>query len=284
MERLSAVVQVVSEYQSDGTYKPQLEWANLKYQITPDADLRVGRIALPTFMYSDSVNVGYALPYIRIPLEIYFQLPITNSDGLDGSYRFHVGGTTTTVQAFVGRFDSEVPQGHYNAHKLHGLAATLEDDALTVHLSYQELHYDFGQGGVELDTDDRQSVLSVGATYDPGKWYAQGEWVRAPDDQLGVYCGGYLFGGYRLDKLTAYLGYARIYMTRPGSYDIPSIIDQRTSTLGLRWDFARHVDAKLQLDRTVLHGGLDSSFLNQQPGFNPRGTVDILSLAVDFVW
>ena len=284
LERLSAVVQVVSQYQSDGTYKPQLEWANLKYQVTADADLRAGRIALPTFLYSDSVNVGYALPYIRIPLEIYFQLPITNSDGFDGSYRFHVGGTTTTVQAFVGRFDSSVPQGYYNAHKLHGVAATLEDDALTVHLSYQELRYDFAQGGIELDTNDRQSLLSLGASYDPGKWYVHGEWVRAPDDQLGVYCGGYLFGGYRVDKLTAYLGYARIYGTRPGSYDIDSIIDQRTSTLGLRWDLARHVDAKLQLDHTVLHGGLDSSFINQQPGFNPTGSVNILSLAVDFVW
>jgi hypothetical protein len=40
----------------------------------------------------------------------------------------------------------------------------------------------------------------------------------------------------------------------------------------------------LQLDRIVLHGGLDSSFLNQSSGFNPTGTVNILSLAVDFVW
>jgi hypothetical protein len=284
LDRLSAVVQVVSQYQSDGSYRPQVEWANLKYQITPDVDIRAGRIALPTFMYSDSVNVGYALPYVRIPLEIYFQLPITNSDGFDGSYRFHFGGTTTTVQAYVGRFDSSVPQGYYNARKLRGIATTLEDDALTVHLSYQELHYDFGQGGIVYDTDDPQSVLSLGASYDPGRWYVQGEWVRAPDEQLGLYYGGYLFGGYRIGKLTSYVGYARTYRGRPGSYTIASILDQRTNTLGLRWDFARHVDAKLQLDHVVLHGGLDSSFINQSSGFNPTGTVNILSLAVDFVW
>ena len=283
-ERLSAVVQVVSQYQSDGTYKPKLEWANLKYQITPDADIRAGRIALPTFMYSDSVNVGYSLPYVRIPLEIYFQLPITNSDGLDGSYRFHVGDATTTVQAYLGRFNSEVPYGYYNAHKLRGVVTTVEDDALTVHVSYQVLHYDFGQSGVVYDTDDPQSVLSLGASYDPGKWYVQGEWVRAPDDQLGLYYGGYLFGGYRIGKLTGYVGYARTYRARPGSVDIAAIIDQRTNTLGLRWDFARHFDAKVQLDRTVLHGPLDSSFINQQPGFDPLATVNVLSLAVDFTW
>jgi hypothetical protein len=284
MEQLSAVVQVVSQYQSDGTYRPELEWANLKYQITPDADIRAGRIALPTFMYSDSVNVGYALPYVRIPLELYFQLAVTNSDGLDGSYRFHLGDTTTTVQAFVGRFDSGVPQGYFNARKLRGISATVEDDALTLHLSYQQLHYDFAADGVKLNTDDPQSLLSLGASYDPGKWYVQGEWVRTPDDQLGLFYAGDLFGGFRLGKLTAYIGYARTYTARTGSLGFPPPLDQRTNTLGVRWDFARHLDAKLQLDRIVLHAGLDSSFLNQSSGFNPTGTVNILSLAVDFVW
>lgn len=283
-DRLSAVVQVVSQYQSDGSYKPDVEWANIKFQITPDADIRAGRIALPTFMYSDTVNVGYALPYARIPSEIYLQLPVTNSDGFDGSYRFHIGGTTTTVQAFVERFDSDTPQGYYDARGLRGFATTLEDDALTVHVSYQTLRYDYATGGVALNTNDSQSILSLGASYDPGGWYVLGEWFRAPDDALGMYYGGYLFGGYRIDKMTVYVGHSRTYMTRSGSFGIPPFIAQHTSSLGLRWDFARHLDAKLQLDHTVLAGGLDSSFVNQQPAFDPAGTANILSLTVDFAW
>ncbi len=282
-EQLSAVVQVVSQYQSDGTYKPLVEWANLKYQITPDADIRAGRIALPTFMYSDSVNVGYALPYVRIPLEIYLQLPITNSDGVDGSYRVHFGGTTTTVQAFAGRFVSGVPDGHIEAHGLRGLSTTFEADAVTVHLSYQTLHYSINQGGVTSKADP-QSVLSLGASYDPGKWYVLGEWVRSPDEAFGLIYGGYLFGGYRIRDLTAYIGYARTYVGREGSLDLPSVMDQRTNMVGLRWDITRHLDAKVQLDHTVLHGGLDSSFINQQPAFNPTGNINLLSLAVDFTW
>ncbi len=281
MERLSAVVQVVSQYQSDGTYKPDVEWANLKYQITPDADIRAGRIALPTFMYSDSVNVGYALPYVRIPLEIYLQLPITNSDGIDGSYRVHVGSTTTTVQAFAGRFDSGVPEGHIEANGLRGISATFEADAVTMHLSYQVLHYSVVQGSVTSKADP-QSLLSLGASYDPGKWYLLGEWVRSTDEAFGLSYGGYLFGGYRIHDLTAYIGYARTYVGRAGYFDVPPVMDQRTNTLGLRWDLTRHLDVKVQLDHTVLHGGLDSSFINQQPAFNPTGNINLLSLAVDF--
>jgi hypothetical protein len=284
MDRLSGVLQAVSQYQSDGTYRPELEWANLKFQITPDADIRAGRIALPTFIYSDSVNVGYALPYVRIPFEIYSQLPVANSDGIDGSYRFHIGATTTTVQAFAGRFNSGAPQGYYNARDLRGIATTVEDDALTVHLSYQALRYDYAQGGIVYNTNDHQSLLSLGASYDPGQWYVLGEGLRSPDEELGLFYGGYLFGGYRLNQLTAYVGYARTYMARPGMFDIPAYVDQRTDTVGLRWDLARHIDAKLQLDHTVLHGGLNASFANQQPGFDPAGTINILSLAVEFTW
>src|SRR5580704_3003239 len=65
--RLSAVAQLVSQYQYDGNFRPALEWANLKYQFTPDLDIRVGRIAIPTYMVSDVLNVGYALPFVRIP-------------------------------------------------------------------------------------------------------------------------------------------------------------------------------------------------------------------------
>src|ERR1700733_14322393 len=47
IDRLSAVVQVMSQYQYDGTFRPDLEWANVKYQLTPDLSIRAGRIAVP---------------------------------------------------------------------------------------------------------------------------------------------------------------------------------------------------------------------------------------------
>jgi hypothetical protein len=59
-DKLSAVVQVVSEQRYDNTFTPQIEWANLKYAFTPDFSVRIGRIELPTFLNSDYRNVGYA--------------------------------------------------------------------------------------------------------------------------------------------------------------------------------------------------------------------------------
>ena len=42
-DKLSAIVQVVSQHLYDNTWRPQLEWANLKYQVTSDLSIRAGR-------------------------------------------------------------------------------------------------------------------------------------------------------------------------------------------------------------------------------------------------
>ena len=52
--RLSAVVQVVSEQNYDNSYRPHVEWANIRYEFTPDFSVRAGRTALPVLMVSDT--------------------------------------------------------------------------------------------------------------------------------------------------------------------------------------------------------------------------------------
>ncbi len=43
-------------------------------------------------------------------------------------------------------------------------------------------------------------------------------------------------------------------------------------------------DFKAQLDRTTRRGGFNQYFVNQQPGFQQSGSVEILTLLVDFVF
>ena len=80
-----AGVLLISEQRLDNTYRPRVEWANLKYQVTPELALRVGRIALPMFLTADYRKVGYAYPWVRPPVEGYGSLPISSSDGVDAT-------------------------------------------------------------------------------------------------------------------------------------------------------------------------------------------------------
>src|ERR1700683_742549 len=78
--KLSAVLQVIAEQNYNGTFTPHVEWANLKYQFTPDFSVRIGRVELPTFLFSDTRKVGYTYPWVRPPIEVYTLLPITAGD------------------------------------------------------------------------------------------------------------------------------------------------------------------------------------------------------------
>jgi len=68
---LSAVVQVLSKQDENNSYRPELEWANVRWQPTPEFSLRAGRIVLPVFMVTDTRWVGYSNPWVRPPVEMY---------------------------------------------------------------------------------------------------------------------------------------------------------------------------------------------------------------------
>jgi hypothetical protein len=234
--QLSAVVQVISEQLYDNTYRPHVEWANIKYQFTPDLSVRVGRTVLSTFMFSDTRKVGYADPWVRPPVEVYSLVPISNSDGVDASYKLHVGDFVNTVVGSFGKNNPGLPAnqggGTARARALWLISDTIEYGAATAHITYQDVHLtvpglnrffdafrEFGPQGSalanEYDQDDKLvSFIGVGAMYDPGRWFALGEWGHDNfHSVLGSNTAWYVSGGYRLAKVTPYLTYSRYRST-----------------------------------------------------------------------
>ena len=54
--------------------------------------------------------------------------------------------------------------------------------------------------------------------------------------------------------------------------------------MGLRWDFLRNLDLKVQADHTRLGADSFGTLINVQPGLRPGGTVNLFSAVVDFVF
>jgi hypothetical protein len=59
---------------------------------------------------------------------------------------------------------------------------------------------------------------------------------------------------------------------------------QRSVALGTRWDFAKNTALKVQYDRLDLDATSSGRLGNVQRGFQPGGTVNVFSVAVDFVF
>jgi hypothetical protein len=224
----SAVLQLVSERTLEHGYAPAVEWANVKYQATPDLSVRLGRIALPLFLAGDYRKAGYALPWVRPPVEVYGSIPISNSDGVDASYRWSAGDVNHVTQIFFGGTTIDItPQAQAKARALTGLSDTATCGNLTVRASAMttELSVNlarelfdgmalFGPQGVALmERYDvrakRADVLTIGFNYDPGAWFLMGEIGRMKArSYLGDKTVAYLGAGYRYGDFTPYAGYA----------------------------------------------------------------------------
>jgi len=256
------VVQLVAERSLQNGYAPQLEWANLKYRLSPELDLRLGRIALPLLLVGDYRKAGYALPWVRPPVELYGAIPITNSDGIDASYRWASGEMTHVTQLFFGHADVPFkPQARAKAQAMTGLSHIATLGALTVRLSamttrvsanlapqlFEGLQQS-GPVGVLLDQryaldNARTGTVALGLSYDTCDWFLMGEAASMVSHSLlGHRRAAYLNGGVRLGDWTPYLGYA---LAQP----VSAIHDSGLPLVGLAGQQLAHASA--------LNGGLN---------------------------
>lgn len=227
--RLTATAQVIAEQDYGKTYRPRLEWANLRYDHSPALSVRLGRISLGTFMTSDYRKVGYALPWVRPPAEVYRMVSITNSDGMDVTYRFDTAGQTQhAVQLTYGRNKVSELDGAIRVPNMWGAYYRVRRGPLSLHASYLNPELDsvvfdelwdayraFGEAGEAVvsrysGSGNRTPFVALGLEYDPGDWFVMTEWGRGDSrTDFGARSAWYVSGGYRLREWTPYLTYAR---------------------------------------------------------------------------
>jgi hypothetical protein len=225
---LSATMQLVTEQRHDGDYLPRVEWANIKYQVTPQFSVRIGRSALASFLVSDSRKVGYANPWVRPPQEVYSLIPVYSSDGIDASLQLYAGEIAHTFLAGYGQANTKGRNGEtYKSRNAWTLSDTMEYGPATLRIAYQRARVDidildplfngfrqFGPQGVALaeryDPNGREiEFLALGGIYDPGAWFVTAEWGRSNlRSAFGTRTGWYATGGYRINAVTPYLTYS----------------------------------------------------------------------------
>lgn len=328
-KRWSAVLQTVSEQDLNNTYRPRVEWANVKYQATPELALRLGRVALPMFLTAEYRKVGYIYPWVRPPVEGYGALPFTSADGADANWRWNLGRVRNTSQLFYGHADAPLTQPlRAYGRRVFGLANSADWGALSVRASVISGNatadiarslfdaFDaFGPAGAAL-TDayaidhKRIGMASIGANYDPGRWFLMAEATRTHTRSLlGATRSVYVSAGWRQGALTPYATWSQVRAigatSDPGlplaglapavaaqaaalnaglNALLATIAQQDSVSAGLRWDLRANMDLKLQYDRVTPHGGSRGTLINLTPDFKSGRTTHVVSVAVDFVY
>jgi hypothetical protein len=104
-----AVVQVVSRFHADGSQDPELTWAFLRHDFSPDFSLRAGRLGTEFYMLGDSRLVGYSNLALRPPPDFYGSLVFSYIDGLDVSSTLPVANGLLRGKLFAGLSPEETP-------------------------------------------------------------------------------------------------------------------------------------------------------------------------------
>jgi hypothetical protein len=284
---LSGTVQMLSAERFSNHISTEIEWAFAKVTPLPGLSLRGGKMALPTFLVSDSRYVGYANNWVRAPDEVYGPATFDTFKGYDVSYQHAIGKYSLTVGALAGSTVADfmlypgvaiIAEGH----NLRGYSATFDMNVATVRVSRVTSDITVILGGPIL-AKLVYTFTSFGVTYDHDNVVAQGEFIeKRSDGSVGPFSpnGWYVMGGYHVNKWLPYAIYAAGHQNG-GAGGTVHEANRSTASVGVRLDLIKNVDVKAQIDHVKAYPD-GNPFINVRPGFNDRANV--VSLVVDFVF
>jgi hypothetical protein len=155
-----------------------------------------------------------------------------------------------------------------------------------------------------LEPIDKQiKFAALGVAYDSGNILFQSEYgKREADFFLADTTSYYATLGYRFGNVMPHVTLSRVRTDSPTSQSVIPAAGplapvaagvntllsgqnpaQKVLALGVRWQFMRNADLKLQWDRINLPSGAVGNFQRAQPGF-AGSNVNVYSAAVDFVF
>ncbi|MDP2828636.1 MAG: hypothetical protein Q8O37_08520 [Sulfuricellaceae bacterium] len=319
-EQTEGVMQVVSRYRYDGAFTPEVTWAFLRQDISPDISFRFGRMGTEFYMLADSRLVGYANLTVRPPQDYYGPLVLAYIDGVDVSAatpladgllrgKLYAGispETTPFVKPLTWDLDgSAVVGGHVDylrgpwqirlSHAQIRFENELPTDAL---IESQTGIPNFLSYVPELSVVGKWSRFdSLGAVYDDGPLQLQlmASQIRHESAAYEDSKAGYAIAAYRLNDVTPYVGYSYVKSSPQSVNAPPQLADltaslvaethsnQHTIFLGGRWDFQSNLALKAQID--WIRGAPDSVFpFREGNGVTWDGSMTIFSMALDFVF
>ncbi|CCN71028.1 porin [Vibrio nigripulchritudo] len=280
----SATVQLVARGTKRESWSPDIEWAFISHQFTPNFKMRGGKLRAPLFMYSDYLEVGYAQVGVRVPQEVYSTVVLTSITGADFIYDMELDDSTLSFQGFAGAQKLTANKHSYNAptefNDIYGGVVNWTDDTWTLRAVYgqakvtSEVNWNTHKGQLLGTTfnDDAAKFYGLGGRYDNGSLMLSSELTRTEVE--GFYAdvdSAYVTAAYRINEVTPYITVShmrtkdndvrnnhlkqKLQEARQGKatlHDVNSAaiiqatqnIQRTTYSIGARWDVMTNVALK----------------------------------------
>ena len=256
----SVTAQEVLRQRGNTDFSPGTEWLYAQYSPNSDWQVRLGRVVLATFLYSDSRQVGFAAPWFRSPVEVYSALPFDYLDGGQITWQKTLGQFVVGVEGSYGSTQGVFESGGLtitsDSKDIFNAAATLSYGDLLLRVAQTSLNVPTSIPLSATLSDSYQlheTFTSVGGQYDNGKAVVIGEWARtkqndAPilDEPLASSSQWYAAAGWRFGKFLPLAVYGHVKEQQSLLY-APS--EYGSWSASLRYDVVSNVALKAEVSR-----------------------------------
>jgi hypothetical protein len=223
---------------NDNSLTPYITWLNAKYNINNNLAIRVGRMQVPIFLNSNSIDISYVHTWAKEPMEIYSMVPTTYYDAVELMYskdfgRYYVESLVTLYGEAVedmfikGLEEDTTEELIYDS--LYGMTLSVERGyfaykgafyktkiSLNTDKSLKTLYEAIKTLGYESLIDEKYRLVnkdayfgSLGIEYDDGEYIFKSELsIQKVGKLLPDMMGYYLSLGYRYGKFTPYISFS----------------------------------------------------------------------------
>jgi hypothetical protein len=287
----SVTAQEVARLRGSNEFDPGTEWLFVQYVPDSDWKLRVGRVELATFLFSDSREVGYAATWFRAPNEIYAAEPFNYLDGGQVLWQHGLGPAVIRLQSSYGTtkqtFEINGASFPTSANYVFNASAAVEYGNVLLRVAQTEVSTPItiplsATYAVTYNVVDK--FTSAGVQYDDGRAIALGEWAKRTENTgpglplpLTTSTQWYVAGGWRFGKLTPLLVYSK---TMPNASLESPKGDFATWSSTLRYDIVSNLALKAQITRAQAANLID--WVTANAASNAR--INVYSFGADFVF
>jgi hypothetical protein len=287
----SVTAQEVARQRGSDNFSLGTEWLYLQYSPNDDWKLRLGRVSLATFLYSESRNVGYAAPWFNAPNELYGSETFQNLDGAQASWHHRLGpvgvrldgtyGTTSQPYLNFGVPSTIKVRDGYN------VAATFDYGDFTFRVAQTKVDIPVSiplSAALTLNFVLKDTFNTAGLQYDNGKAIVLSEYAKRTENDVELFhtpphasTAWYVAGGWRFGKLTPLVTY--------GAYRAGRSLSEPQASYGtwsgsVRYDIVRNVALKAQVSRPQ---AANTTYWIA-PNYTSTERVNVYSLGADFVF
>lgn len=259
-------------------FEPKVAWLYGSLTFSSDRQLKVGRLRLPVYQYSDVMDVGVTYPWLRVPSDAY-SLAVTEFDGAMLSQRWNWLTGITKLTLYSGQRDTAPnrlittieqykneqkfdPAGEFTGlgdihttkyyRDMRGLVLENSIDWLTLRFSYLKgrenfSYYDITPNGYQLRLGNEwvpTRFLDGSVQLDLKNFLVVAEW----NYYQTIYKSWFTSVAYKAELWTPYVYLSGFKGTQRWAVDPLRLDDHYQSTgFGLRYDLAPRVALKTEL-------------------------------------